>query len=171
MTTAGSKSAPMPSARGLTGWRRNLTGPNSEGGCVESTRQIGDKTSTESRYFLCSFPARDRSAANLALIHSMAQNVLRQNGPPRDSIRRRKPLPPSTMTIGYASCSASPSQLPHSAIALVELPVLFMKPWENSYPRRYGQQPGGCRPTKAINTIIKIPNILLELEIHILIAD
>jgi len=46
-----------------------------------------------------------------------------------------------------------------------------MKPWENSYPRRYGQQPGRCRPTKAINTIIKIPNILLELEIHILIAD
>jgi hypothetical protein len=83
-----------------------------------------DKTSTECRYFLCSFPERDRFAAivrghwsienqqhwvldvqfgedacrtrhnhaaqNLALIRRMALNVLRHNGPPRDSIRRRK---------------------------------------------------------------------------------
>lgn len=33
---------------------------------------------------------RDHSAENLALIRRMALNVLRHNGPPRDSIRRRK---------------------------------------------------------------------------------
>jgi len=93
-------------------------------GRVESTRIIGDHTSMECRYFLCSFPERDRfaatvrghwaienaqhwildmqfgedacrtrrdhSAENLALIRRMALNVLRHNGPPRDSIRRRK---------------------------------------------------------------------------------
>lgn len=93
-------------------------------GRVESTRLIGEKTSTECRYFLCSFPARDRfaatvrqhwgienqqhwvldvqcgedacrtrndhSAENLAVIRRMALNVLRHNGPARDSIRRRK---------------------------------------------------------------------------------
>jgi predicted transposase YbfD/YdcC len=93
-------------------------------GRVESTRLIGDNTSTECRYFLCSFPERDRFAAtvrghwtienaqhwvldvqfgedacrtrhdhspeNLALIRRMALNVLRHNGPPRDSIRHRK---------------------------------------------------------------------------------
>jgi predicted transposase YbfD/YdcC len=93
-------------------------------GRVESTRLIGDQTSTECRYFLCSFPdpqrfaatvrghwgtenqqhwvldvqfgedacrtRRDHSAENLALIRRMALNVLRHNGPPRDSIRRRK---------------------------------------------------------------------------------
>ena len=93
-------------------------------GRVESTRIIGDQTSTECRYFLCSFPDRDRfaatvrghwaienaqhwvldvqfgedacrtrkdhSAENLALIRRLAINVLRHNGPARDSIRRRK---------------------------------------------------------------------------------
>ncbi|MDG4584576.1 MAG: ISAs1 family transposase [Candidatus Competibacter sp.] len=93
-------------------------------GRVESTRIIGDQTSTECRYFLCSFPDRDRfaaivrghwgienqqhwvldvqfgedacrarkdhSAENLASIRRIALNVLRHNGPPRDSIRRRK---------------------------------------------------------------------------------
>lgn len=93
-------------------------------GRVESTRIIGENTSTECRYFLCSFPERDRfaatvrhhwgienqqhwvldvqfgedacrtrrdhSAQNLALMRRMALNVLRHNGPPRDSIRRRK---------------------------------------------------------------------------------
>jgi predicted transposase YbfD/YdcC len=93
-------------------------------GPVESTRSIGDQTSTECRYFLCSFldqdrfaatvrghwdienqqhwvldvqfgedacrARRDHSAENLALICCMALNVLRHNGPPRDSIRRRK---------------------------------------------------------------------------------
>lgn len=93
-------------------------------GRVESTRIIGDQTSTERRDFLCSFtdPARfaaivrghwgienqqhwvldvqfgedvcrtrhNDSAQNLALIRRMALNVLRHNGPPRDSIRRRK---------------------------------------------------------------------------------
>ena len=93
-------------------------------GRVESTRIIGDQVSTECRYFLCSFPDRDRfvtaarghwgienqqhwvldvqfgedacrtrndhSAANLALIRRVALNMLRHNGPPRDSIRRRK---------------------------------------------------------------------------------
>ncbi len=93
-------------------------------GRVESTRLIGDQASTECRYFLCSFPDRDRfatvvrghwgienqqhwvldvqfgedacrtrsdhSAANLALIRRVALNLLRHNGPPRDSIRRRK---------------------------------------------------------------------------------
>lgn len=93
-------------------------------GRVESTRIIGEKTSTECRYFRCSFPDRDRfaaivrghwgienqqhwvldvpfgedacrtrqdhSAENLALIRRMALNVPRHNGPPRDSIRRRK---------------------------------------------------------------------------------
>jgi len=32
----------------------------------------------------------DHSAENLALIRRIALNVLRHNGPPRDSIRRRK---------------------------------------------------------------------------------
>ena len=93
-------------------------------GRVESIRIIGDQTSTEYRYFLCSFPDRDRfaaavrghwgienqqhwvldvqfgedacrtrndhSAENLALIRRVALNMLRHNGPPRDSIRRRK---------------------------------------------------------------------------------
>jgi predicted transposase YbfD/YdcC len=93
-------------------------------GRVESIRIIGDQTSTEHRYFLCSltdperFAARvrghwgienqqhwvldvqfgedagrtrkDHSAENLALIRRIALNVLRHNGPPRDSIRRRK---------------------------------------------------------------------------------
>jgi predicted transposase YbfD/YdcC len=93
-------------------------------GRVESTRVIGDQVSTECRYFLCSFPDRDRfatavrghwgienqqhwvldvqfgedacrtrndhSAANLALIRRVALNMLRHNGLPRDSIRRRK---------------------------------------------------------------------------------
>ena len=94
------------------------------GGRVESTRPIGNQTSTECRYFLCSFLDRDRfsaavrghwaienaehwvldvqfgedacrtrrdhSAENLAVIRRMVLNVLRHNGPPRDSIRRRK---------------------------------------------------------------------------------
>ena len=34
-------------------------------GRVESTRIIGEKTSTECRYFLCSFPERDRFAATV----------------------------------------------------------------------------------------------------------
>lgn len=34
-------------------------------GLVESTRLIGDKISTECRYFLCSFPERDRFAATV----------------------------------------------------------------------------------------------------------
>ena len=93
-------------------------------GRVESTRIIGDHVSTECRYFLCSFPDRDRfatavrghwgienqqhwvldvqfgedacrtrndhSVENLALIRRVALNVLRHNGPPRDSIRQRK---------------------------------------------------------------------------------
>ena len=93
-------------------------------GRVESTRIIGENTSTECRYFLCSLADRDRfaalvrghwgienqqhwvldvqfgeeacrtrndySAENLALIRRMALNVLRHNGPSRDSIRRRK---------------------------------------------------------------------------------
>jgi predicted transposase YbfD/YdcC len=93
-------------------------------GRVESIRIIGDQTSTEHRYFLCSltdpeqFAARvrghwgienqqhwvldvqfgedagrtrnDHSAENLALIRRIALNVLRHNGPSRDSIRRRK---------------------------------------------------------------------------------
>ena len=93
-------------------------------GRVESTRIIGEHTSTECRYFLCSFPDRDRfaaivrghwgienqqhwvldvqfgedacrtrkdhSAENLALIRRIALNLLRHNGPLRDSIRRRK---------------------------------------------------------------------------------
>ena len=91
---------------------------------MESTRIIGEKTRTECRYFLCSFPERDRfaaivrghwgienqqhwvldvqfgedacwarqahSAENLAFIRRMALNVLRHNGPPRDSIHRHK---------------------------------------------------------------------------------
>ena len=93
-------------------------------GRVESTRIIGDQTSTECRYFLCSFvdqgrfaatvrghwgienqqhwvldvqfgedacrTRQDHSAENLALIRRVALNMLRHNGPPRDSIRRRK---------------------------------------------------------------------------------
>jgi hypothetical protein len=78
---------------------------------------------------------------------------------------RRRNVPTTALPITRIEASL------HAPSGEVEFPILFMKPWENSYPRRYGQQPGGCRPTKAINTIIKIPNILLELEIHILIAD
>jgi predicted transposase YbfD/YdcC len=93
-------------------------------GRVESTRIMGDQTSTECRYFLCSFLEQDRfattvrrhwgienqqhwvldvqfgedacrthrdhSAENLALMRRLALNLLRHNGPARDSIRRRK---------------------------------------------------------------------------------
>ena len=93
-------------------------------GRVESIRIIGTQTSTECRYFLCSFPQRDQfaatvrghwgienqqhwvldvqfgedacrtrknhSAENLALVRRMALNLLRSNGLPRGSIRRRK---------------------------------------------------------------------------------
>jgi len=93
-------------------------------GRVESTRIIGDQTSTECRYFLCSFTdpgrfaatvrghwgienqqhwvldvqfgedacrtRRDHAAENLALIRRVALNVLRHNGPTRDSLKQRK---------------------------------------------------------------------------------
>lgn len=85
-------------------------------GRVESTRISGDQASSECRYFLGSFLDRDRfaatvrqhwvldaqfgedacrarrdhSAENLAVMRRMALDVLRHNGPPRDSIRRRK---------------------------------------------------------------------------------
>jgi len=93
-------------------------------GRVESTRLIGEKTSTEFRYFLCSFTDLDHfattvrrhwaienqqhwvldvqfgedacrtrknhSAENLAVLRRMALNVLRHNGPVRESLRRRK---------------------------------------------------------------------------------
>lgn len=93
-------------------------------GRVESTRLIGDKTTIECRYYLCSFtdPTRfadavrghwgiengqhwvldvqfsedanrarkDSSAENLALVRRMALNVIRHNGPCKDSLRRRK---------------------------------------------------------------------------------
>ena len=93
-------------------------------GRVESTRLIGDKTSTECRYFLCSFTdlerfadavrghwaiengqhwvldvqfgedanraRKDHSAENLALVRRMAMNVIKHNGPSKDSLRRRK---------------------------------------------------------------------------------
>ena len=105
--------APRPEWPGLQGVGR-----------VESTRIIGDKTSTECRYYLCSFtdPARfadavrghwsiengqhwlldvqfgedanrarqEHSAENLALVRRMALNVIRHNGPGKDSLRRRK---------------------------------------------------------------------------------
>jgi len=93
-------------------------------GRVESTRIVGDKTSVEHRYYLCSFTdlkrfaegvrqhwaiensqhwvldvqfgedanrARvDHSAENLALIRRMSLNLLRNNGPNKDSLKRRK---------------------------------------------------------------------------------
>jgi predicted transposase YbfD/YdcC len=93
-------------------------------GRVESTRIIGEATTTEYRYYLCSLtdPARfadavrrhwdiengqhgvldvpfgedahrarqHHSPENLALIRRMARNVIRHNGPSRDSLRRRK---------------------------------------------------------------------------------
>lgn len=93
-------------------------------GRVESTRTIGDKTTTECRYYLCSFTTlarfaetarghwaieneqhwvldvqfgedahrarKDHSAENLALVRRMAMNVIRHNGPSKDSLRRRK---------------------------------------------------------------------------------
>ena len=93
-------------------------------GRVESTRILGDQTTTERRYYLCSFTdlarfaeaarghwaiengqhwvldvqfgedanrARaDASATNLALVRRMALNTIRQNGPSKDSLRRRK---------------------------------------------------------------------------------
>jgi predicted transposase YbfD/YdcC len=93
-------------------------------GRVESTRILGDQTTTESRYYLCSVTdltrfagavrehwgiengqhwvldvqfgedanrARSKaSAENLALVRRMAMNVIRHNGPSKDSLRRRK---------------------------------------------------------------------------------
>jgi predicted transposase YbfD/YdcC len=93
-------------------------------GRVESTRIVGEHTSTEYRDYLCSLtdPAdfakavrrhrdiengqhwvldvqfggnanrarKDHSAENLALIRRMALNVIRRNGPSKDSLRRRK---------------------------------------------------------------------------------
>jgi predicted transposase YbfD/YdcC len=62
---------------------------------------------------------QDHSAENLALIRRMALNVLRRNGPARDSIRRREPAPRSTMAIDCVYSSAIRARQPHSAIALV----------------------------------------------------
>lgn len=93
-------------------------------GRVESTRIIGEKTTTEYRYYLCSLTdtrrfaeavrthwqiengqhwildvqfgedacrtRKDHSAENLALIRRTALNLLRHNGPRRDSLRQRK---------------------------------------------------------------------------------
>src|SRR5512144_1154238 len=93
-------------------------------GRVESSRQVGDKTTTECRYYLCSFTDRARfaeavrshwdiengqhwvldvqfgedanrarqnhSAENLALIRRMALNVIRHNGPSKESLRLRQ---------------------------------------------------------------------------------
>jgi predicted transposase YbfD/YdcC len=93
-------------------------------GRVESTRVIGEQTTTECRYYLCSFTdlsrfaeavrghwgiengqhwvldvqfgedanraRKDHSAENLALVRRMALNVIRRNGPSKDSLRRRK---------------------------------------------------------------------------------
>jgi len=93
-------------------------------GRVESTRLVGDKTTTDYRYYLCSFTdlarfadgvrghwgiengqhwvldvqfsedanraRQDASAENLALVRRMALNVIRHNGPSKDSVRRRK---------------------------------------------------------------------------------
>ncbi len=93
-------------------------------GRVESTRIIGNKTSVEHRYYLCSFTDLsrfadgvrqhwaiensqhwvldvqfgedanrtrvDHSAENLALMRRMALNLLRNNAPTKDSLKRRK---------------------------------------------------------------------------------
>src|SRR5512143_3659358 len=93
-------------------------------GRVASTRRVGDKTTTDYRYYLCSFTdlarfadgvrghwgiengqhwvldvqfsedasraRQDASAENLALVRRMALNVIRHNGPSKDSLRRRK---------------------------------------------------------------------------------
>lgn len=93
-------------------------------GRVEASRLMGDKTTTEYRYYLCSFTdlarfaeavrghwdiengqhgvldvqfsednnraRQNHSAENLALIRRMAFNVIRHNGPSKDSLRRRK---------------------------------------------------------------------------------
>lgn len=93
-------------------------------GRVEATRLIGESTTTEHRYYLCSFtdPVRfaetvrghwaiensqhwvldvqfgednhrarlRHSAENLAVVRRMALNVIRHNGPSKDSLRRRK---------------------------------------------------------------------------------
>lgn len=93
-------------------------------GRVESIRIVGEKTTTEYRYYLCSFVSlthfadaarghwgtensqhwvldvqfgedanrarKDHSAKNLALIRRMSINVIRHNGPSKDSVRRRK---------------------------------------------------------------------------------
>ncbi len=93
-------------------------------GRVESTRLVGDNTTTECRYYLCSCrelarfaeaarghwgiengqhwvldvqfsedanrTRKNYSAENLALMRRMALNVIRHNGPSKDSLRRRK---------------------------------------------------------------------------------
>lgn len=93
-------------------------------GRVESTRILGDRTTTECRDYLCSFgdlarfadavrghwaiengqhwvpdvqfgedahrASKDHSAQNLALVRRMALNLIRHNGPSKDSLRRRK---------------------------------------------------------------------------------
>ena len=85
---------------------------------------MGEKTTTEHRYYLCSFPdlarfadatrghwatengqhwvldvqfgedanraRKDHSAKNLALARRMSINVIRHNGPSKDSVRLRK---------------------------------------------------------------------------------
>ncbi len=93
-------------------------------GRVESTRIIGETSTTEYRYYLCSFTGlerfaeaarghwaientqhwvldvqfaedlnrsrKDRSPENLALVRRMALNIIRMNGPSKQSLRIRK---------------------------------------------------------------------------------
>ena len=93
-------------------------------GRVESIRIMGEKTTTEHRYYLCSLAdltrvasaarghwgiengqhwvldvqfgedanraRKDHTAKNLALVRRMSINVIRHNGPSKDSVRRRK---------------------------------------------------------------------------------
>lgn len=61
----------------------------------------------------------DCSAENLALIRRMASNVLLHNGPPRNSIRRRKLRVALTMAIARAYSRAPQSPL-LTAIALLK---------------------------------------------------
>lgn len=92
---------------------------------VNEITAIADRSATTSArnvayFFLCAFPDRDRLAAavrgNEASICRVVLNVLRHNGPPRDSIHRCKLRAAKTNSIGpgmfsLAKMSAGPAQI------------------------------------------------------------
>ena len=71
--------------------------PGSRSVCGRSARSLGWGIENQQHWVLdvqfgedACRARKDHSAENLAVIRRMALNVLRHNGPPRDSVRRRK---------------------------------------------------------------------------------